>query len=91
MRCWGYGDQGRLGYGDEVSIGVSDVPADHDPVTLGGPVRTIASGGAHSCAVFDDESLTCWGENGFGQLGYGFDYNVGDDELPVVAGRVSFL
>ena len=36
------------------------------------PVLTQATTGAsHSCAILDDGSVSCWGENGNGQLGLG--------------------
>lgn len=33
---------------------------------------SLAAGGAHTCAIFDDGSLWCWGARDFGQLGDGF-------------------
>lgn len=91
VRCWGTSAGGQLGYGDEDPVGLFDLPSERGPVQLGGPVRAIATGGAHSCAVFEDEGLICWGDNSFGQLGYGFEYDIGDDELPEVVGRVDLL
>ena len=32
---------------------------------------TMSSGGDHLCAILDDSSLQCWGENTFGQIGDG--------------------
>jgi alpha-tubulin suppressor-like RCC1 family protein len=31
----------------------------------------VTAGGGHSCALMPDQSVWCWGENGFGQLGNG--------------------
>ena len=31
----------------------------------------MSSGGDHLCAILDDSSLQCWGDNSFGQLGDG--------------------
>lgn len=45
-------------------------------------VIAIAAGGNHSCALFDDGTLKCWGCGTFGQLGYGSEDHVGDDETP---------
>ena len=32
---------------------------------------TLSSGSYHTCAVLDDESVSCWGNNSVGQLGDG--------------------
>jgi alpha-tubulin suppressor-like RCC1 family protein len=34
-------------------------------------VRSVAAGGLHTCAIFSDDTLRCWGDNTHGQLGYG--------------------
>jgi alpha-tubulin suppressor-like RCC1 family protein len=46
------------------------------------PVMFLAAGGKHTCAVFTDGSLKCWGANNAGQLGYGVSPDIGDDETP---------
>ena len=33
------------------------------------PAVKVATGGQNSCALLDDHSVSCWGSNGFGQLG----------------------
>lgn len=91
VRCWGNGETGQLGYGDEEFVGLTSVPADRDPVELGAPAVQLAAGGAHSCAVLEDWGVMCWGNNEFGQLGYGFSHAIGDDELPEVAGVIELL
>src|SRR5687767_254573 len=35
------------------------------------PVIQLALGGAHSCALHDDGTVSCWGDNLAGQLGDG--------------------
>ncbi|HJM41239.1 MAG TPA: hypothetical protein QF514_03325, partial [Candidatus Thalassarchaeaceae archaeon] len=32
---------------------------------------SLAAGDEHTCAILTDESMSCWGANGFGQLGTG--------------------
>jgi alpha-tubulin suppressor-like RCC1 family protein len=37
----------------------------------GRTAKVIATGGSHTCAILDNTSLKCWGENSKGQLGIG--------------------
>ena len=59
----GLGSTGASGYGG------SDAGSD------GGltPYHALAvvTGLLHTCALLDDHNVKCWGENGYGQLGYG--------------------
>ncbi|MFM8529325.1 MAG: RCC1 domain-containing protein, partial [Ilumatobacteraceae bacterium] len=71
LKCWGRNDKGQLGYGDTLD---RLVPVDRS-VNLGTDrlaVEVVAGDGS-TCALLDDASLKCWGENQFGQLGTG-DY-----------------
>jgi len=89
VRCWGNGGQGRLGYGNEQSVGDDETPAAVGPVDLGGhAARAIAAGDFHTCAILDDGSMRCWGFGASGQLGNGGTGNVGDGESPATAGIV---
>ena len=54
----------------------------------GAPVARIAAGGNTTCAATDDGLLVCWGQNEFGQLGYGDTETIGDDETPASKGPV---
>ena len=58
-----------------------------------GPGRTalaVAASPGHTCAVLDDHSVKCWGDNSFGQLGLGDTKNRGGkpnemgEKLPAV-------
>jgi cysteine-rich repeat protein len=91
VRCWGSSDSGQLGNGDEEFVGLTNVPVDREPVSLPGPVISIAAGGAHTCVVLEEQQVMCWGSNEYGQLGYGHTDGIGDDELPSVAGFVEVL
>lgn len=89
LRCWGSGQGGRLGYGDNLDRGVDDVPADAGDVNVGGPVTQVSIGpNGHVCAVIEGGRLRCWGQNIQGQLGYGDTQDVGDDETPADKGDV---
>lgn len=45
-------------------------------------VLQLAVGYNHACVLMEDQSVRCWGGNGYGQLGYGTLEDVGDDETP---------
>ncbi|MBX3142734.1 MAG: hypothetical protein KF813_03175 [Trueperaceae bacterium] len=62
--CWGYGMDGQIGDGIELSV--------NGPVAVDGSrIYTQISGGYdHTCAL-NDSGVWCWGENLFGQLGDG--------------------
>lgn len=51
-------------------------------------INSIRLGNAHTCALFNDGSLRCWGLNAYGQLGLGSTFAYGDDEQAHVAGPV---
>jgi alpha-tubulin suppressor-like RCC1 family protein len=90
VRCWGYGEDGRLGYGDSASIGDDEPPAAAGPVNLGvgRTARAITAGSGHTCAVLDDGGVRCWGYAANGRLGYADTVRIGDDETPAAAGPV---
>ena len=66
VHCWGDGSQGQLGDG-KLWAG-SHMP---QAATLSTPVRQVALGQAHTCAVATDGTVWCWGDNSRGQLGIG--------------------
>jgi alpha-tubulin suppressor-like RCC1 family protein len=78
VTCWGWGGGGQLGTGNNNS---SDVPV---AVTGGAlankTVTQIATGGAHTCALISDGTVTCWGNGAYGQLGTG---DTVDSNIPV--------
>ncbi|TPV96861.1 MAG: hypothetical protein B7733_02575 [Myxococcales bacterium FL481] len=89
VRCWGLGDHGRLGQGNLDSIGDDERPADVPPIDLGDKrVVAIEAANEHTCAIFEDRSILCWGQGALGRLGYGHEEDVGDDESPASAGYV---
>ncbi len=86
VSCWGRGTEGQLGYGN------TDNLADDEPFvgmaneTLRGLVSRVTAGYSHTCVLFLDGEVSCWGSNGHGELGYGNTDAIGDDEdlcLPI--------
>lgn len=74
VKCWGYNYYGQLGLGDTTNRGdkPNDMGLSLAVVDLGGrKASSIAAGESHTCAILDDGSVACWGENMSGQLGRG--------------------
>jgi alpha-tubulin suppressor-like RCC1 family protein len=90
VRCWGFGLDGRLGYGNKLTIGDNESPGSFGPVSLGTgrSAAAVALGDRHACARLDDGNVRCWGYGANGRLGHCSDENIGDDELPSVIGPV---
>ncbi len=83
IKCWGDNEYGQLGYGDTNDRGGNaNEMGDFLPTTdLGSNfmVAQIALGNYHSCALSTNHSIKCWGDNEYGQLGYGDTNNKGDN------------
>ena len=90
VRCWGFGGDGRLGYGNTSTIGDTETPGSVGPVDLGvgRTAKAITAGTLHTCALLDDDTVRCWGFSGSGRLGYGNITNIGDTETPGSVGPV---
>lgn len=74
VKCWGKNYNGQLGYGDYNNRGDSSGEMGSSLKFLNlGPEKVIslALGGDHSCALFESGRVKCWGQNSYGQLGYG--------------------
>ena len=77
LRCWGRNEYGQLGQGDVALRG-------HNGDNL--PLVNLASGSKiihasmydHTCTVFQDRTVKCWGRNDAGQLGLGDTEHRGD-------------
>ncbi len=88
VRCWGWGQDGQLGYANTESIGDNETPASAGDVDVGGPVIQIVAGTFRTCALLDTGKVRCWGRGYGGGLGYGNTESIGDDETPASAGDV---
>jgi len=90
VRCWGYGNEGQLGYATRNMVGDDETPAAAGPVNVGAgrTATAITAGGNHTCAILDTGSVRCWGLSEFGQLGYANTTSIGDNETPGSVGPV---
>ena len=65
LKCWGRGDNGRLGHDSLTSVGA--VQGDMASLTFSyvghaKTVKSIISGCTHTCVELNDGSLKCFGE-----------------------------
>lgn len=71
IACWGTNDHGRLG-NDRFTDDYSEVPV---ALAIGGSTfigfEDMVTGSDHACALSGGDTVLCWGENEFGQLGTG--------------------
>jgi hypothetical protein len=79
VRCWGYGKSGVLGAGNTQTLGDDETPSAHGSLALGSAAFGLSSTNNHACAMFT-QGIKCWGEGSSGQLGYGSETSLGDDE-----------
>jgi alpha-tubulin suppressor-like RCC1 family protein len=97
VKCWGANDVGQLGQGDNVNraydnahVGdISAMPA--VDLGTGRMALKISAGSQHVCALLDNGSVKCWGNNSDGQLGLedtvarGNSLGQMGDNLPIVS------
>jgi alpha-tubulin suppressor-like RCC1 family protein len=88
IKCWGYGANGRLGYGNATT---KYEPAATSVDLDGFTAFQVTTGGAHTCALLSNGGARCWGENGSGQLGYGNTLDIGDTEGASAGGDIQVL
>lgn len=83
VKCWGRNLWGALGLGDAIAPG--DEPGemgDALPALDLGSVSSVVSlsaGAFHTCALFANSKVKCWGWNVSGQLGLGDKLDRGND------------
>lgn len=80
--CWGENLHGQLGNGESANRRASPVHVQGDLV-----FKLISTGDSHTCGLTTDGAAYCWGENSYGQLGYGATGDQGNP-IPVTGGLV---
>jgi len=96
LRCFGYGFDGALGYGNRLTLGDDEPASTGGAVSLDKKVQAVGAGAYHTCALLATGDVRCWGRRGGGQLGLPDSVNdpntwggIGDDELPTAAPPLS--
>jgi cysteine-rich repeat protein len=83
LKCWGANAYGALGLGIPSTVAVGSTPGQMgdalSAVNLG-TGRTaldVVAGYGDTCALLDNQTLKCWGQNWYGMLGLGDTQNRG--------------
>src|SRR5437667_885996 len=73
VRCWGQNDYGQLGNGTSDPVPDSPSTFNPTPVTVSGITTAVAisAGGWYTCALLQNGTIRCWGDNTWGELGNG--------------------
>lgn len=74
VRCWGNNVSGQTGAGLGQGGGSSILDLGN-----GRTATDVTTGYWHSCALLDDASIKCWGQNDSDQLGHS-ERNIGDED-----------
>ena len=67
VSCWGWNNVGQLGNGGNTNQNTPQIIN----LGLGRTAVSISAQNAHTCAVLDNDAVSCWGDNEYGQLGIG--------------------
>ena len=68
LKCWGANDYGQLGLNNTGDR--NEPPSAAINLGQGRTARQVAAGKDHTCALLDNHTVKCWGENSLGVLGY---------------------
>jgi len=70
VKCWGDSKDGKLGVSSAGCGGSGHCSAPIQVVGLSG-VESLTAGALHTCALLQNRTVKCWGDNSYGQLGLG--------------------
>ena len=85
VKCWGVNDDEQKD-GDSANTGNTDMVT----VNLGSAstrAKALALGDKHTCAILDDDTVKCWGNNALGQTQGGTPQLWDDVPLTIAAGE----
>ena len=68
--CWGLNNRGQIGIGNTLNA----LSPEWVDLGSGTNVTEVVNGFRHTCAILENGSLMCWGENLDGQMGNGQQY-----------------
>lgn len=81
VRCWGRGSEGQIGTGSSSDMGSSpNQVSSLGPISFApslGKITSLSTGYRHTCALFLQGRIVCFGLNNYGQLGIGNTSSVG--------------
>ena len=78
--CWGESGSGQVGKGSTNTHW--DTNDGNGIVSLpdrGVGLSQVSAGSSHTCILWDDGQMACWGSNSHGQLGIGSTEDIGDE------------
>ncbi|MFH1727273.1 MAG: hypothetical protein ABIA04_02495 [Pseudomonadota bacterium] len=86
VKCWGNNEYGQLGdgLGEDSTLPLDVIDESTELGVLTG-VNNIAAGLSHVCALLEDNSVKCWGNNDSGQLGNAYPLVSSETPIAVVA------
>ena len=73
IKCWGLNSGGQLGNGTKVN---ANQPGTAINLGTGRTAKQVVAGLGYSCALLDDGSIKCWGDNTYGILADGTRFTV---------------
>lgn len=79
VRCWGDNAYGELGNGTNNQSNVPVTVLGQGGTGVLSGVKSISAGYYQTCALLANQTVLCWGDNGYGELGSG----TGNTTVPV--------